>query len=206
MIFSLYQQFLAEDHHMYIKESIILAVGFVIIVPLIGFLVKILVTGVLRTILCTVNRSGKLYLFFANRLTFMGVVWHELSHALFAFVTGAKVEEISLYHKEGDHLGHVKFRPRGIWIARCIQLSLSACAPVIMGLVALFGIYCFLTGMELPVWGVFVAGYLFVSIMVHMDMSPEDLKAYVKGVPFFFALFFIITYVYISGHPDILGR
>ncbi|MCR5674640.1 MAG: M50 family metallopeptidase [Lachnospiraceae bacterium] len=189
---------------MYIKESAIAAVALVAVIPLVGFAVNYVVTGILQTLFSLISRSGGLYLFFANRLTFAGVIWHELSHALFAFLTGAKVEEISLYHKEGNHLGYVKFRPRGIWPAQCVQLSLSACAPVIMGILALFGIHAALRSLSLPVWGVVIAVYLFVSILVHMDMSPEDLKSYIKGVPFFLIVFFVLALVYISGHPEAL--
>ncbi len=185
---------------MYIRDSIIISVGLVIAVPLIGFIVKYVITRSLKFILGVFNRSGRLYLFFANRITFAGVIWHELSHALFAFITGAKVEKISLYHKEGDHLGYVRYRPRGIWVARCIQMSLSSCAPVIMGLAALLGIYYAVSTLELPVWALVIAGYLFISIMVHMDMSPEDLKSYVKGIPFFLIIFFIALYVYMISH------
>ncbi|MBO4337930.1 MAG: hypothetical protein J5842_07630 [Lachnospiraceae bacterium] len=185
---------------MYIRDSIIIAAGLVMAVPLIGFIVKYVITKVLKIALGIFNRSGKLYLFFANRITFAGVIWHELSHALFAFITGAKIEKISLYHKEGDHLGYVRYRPRGIWIARCIQMSLSSCAPVIMGLAALLGICFAVRTLELPVWALIIAGYLFISIMVHMDMSPEDLRSYAKGIPFFLILFFIAAYAYMVSH------
>lgn len=189
---------------MYFKESAIIAVGLIVIIPLIGFAVNYVITGILQLLCGLISRSGKLYLFFANRLTFPGVVWHELSHALFAFLTGAKVEEISLYHQEGNHLGYVKFRPRGIWPAQCVQLSLSACAPVIMGALGLSAIHIALTTLTLPVWGIVIAGYLFISIMIHMDMSPEDLKSYIKGIPFFLIVFFLVAYVYLSTNPEIL--
>ena len=188
---------------MYIKESIIIAIGLVIIVPLTGFMIRYAVMGLIRAILCAFNRSGKLYLFFANDLTFVGVVWHELSHALFAFITGAKVEKISFYHKEGDHLGCVRFRPRGGWIARSVQLSLSACAPVVMGMMALLGLYLTVHSFHLPVWGIVIAWYLFISVLVHMDMSKEDLESYARGIPFFLILFFAAAYIFFLTSPEI---
>ena len=187
---------------MYIKESMIIAIVLVAIIPLTGFLVNYVITGILSTIFGLINRSGKLYMFFANRVTFVGVMWHELSHALFAFITGAKVENIQFYHKEGDRLGCVSYRPRGPWPLRCIQHSLSSCAPVIMGLIALSGIYAASTVFQLPVWAIVIAVYLFISIMVHMDMSPQDLKQYVKGVPFLLVVFFAIAYLCIASDPS----
>lgn len=191
---------------MYLKESAVIALIAVAIIPFTGFLVNFVISGILGFLLGLVSRSGKLYMFFANRLTFIGVMWHELSHALFAFLTGAKVERIELYHREDDRLGCVSYRARGIWPLRCIQHSLSSCAPVVMGIVALLGITAVVSAFELPVWAVAIAVYLFISIMVHMDMSPQDLKQYVKGVPFLLVVFFIIAYVCLLNDPDMFVR
>ena len=47
--------------------------------------------------------------FIFNRLTFIGVFHHELSHALLATVTGAKVTKIVFFHPDGDRLGYVTY-------------------------------------------------------------------------------------------------
>jgi hypothetical protein len=187
---------------MMLKESAIIAVIIVAAIPLIGFLENVLIMGILRNVFGIISRSGGLFLFFVNRVTFVGVMYHELSHALFAFLTGAKVDKISLYHKEGDHLGYVQYRARGIWPLQCVQHSLSSCAPVVMGLLALAGIYSVLTKITLPVWGLALLIYVFVSILVHMDMSTQDLKLYLKGVPFFLILSFVIVLICLSINPD----
>ena len=74
-----------------LKYSALISLGVIIIIPLIGMIINFIVTIILSRII-----RGKLYLFVANTLTFPGVMYHELSHALFAFITGAKIEKISM--------------------------------------------------------------------------------------------------------------
>ncbi len=186
-----------------VKDSVIAATVLVAIIPLTGFLIDLVVMGIIRSLCGVISRSGGLYLFVANRLTFAGVIWHELSHALFAFISGAKVEKISLYHKEGDHLGYVRYRTRGPWPLQCVQHSLSSCAPVIMGIFALASIYTVLASFALPVWGFALLIYLFISILVHMDMSTQDLKLYVRGVPLFWVIFFLIALAALYRDPQL---
>ncbi|MCR5283487.1 MAG: M50 family metallopeptidase [Lachnospiraceae bacterium] len=182
-----------------LKQSLLIALCGIIVLPLTGFVVSFIVSRCLQIILGIVDKTGAVYLFFVNRLTFMGTVYHELSHALFAFLTGAKVNKISLYHMENGRLGYVRYTPRGPWILRSVQMSLASCAPVIMGILAEAGIALLFATKTLPVWGTILLGYLFISVLLHMDMSPEDLKAYMKGIPIFFVAFFIGGYLYLAG-------
>ena len=178
-------------------QSIIIAVGGVMIMPLIGLIVHGIVSGILERLFGLISRSGALYLFFANTLTFPGVMYHELSHAFFAFITGAKINEIKLYQKREGHLGYVNYTPRGPWAFRCLQLSVASCGPVIAGIIALVGlIYTFTEYAFMPVWGKGILIYLGISVLIHMDMSYADLKSYVKGIPFFIILIFVISFVY----------
>ncbi len=180
-----------------IGQSIIIAAGGVMILPLIGLIIHGVVTGILQRFFGLISRSGALYLFFANTLTFPGVMYHELSHALLAFVTGARINEIRLYQKREGHLGYVNYTPRGPWAVRCLQLSLASCAPVITGIIAIAGIiFSFMKCIAIPAWGRVILIYLGVSVLIHMDMSYADLKSYVKGIPFFLLLIFVISVAY----------
>lgn len=126
--------------------------------------------------------NKKLTLLIMNYVTFPGTVIHELSHALFATMTGAKVTEISFFPK-GDTLGHVNYITNGGILAKRIQLSLTSCAPVITGLI-----------IQIPViWaaekGYFdrplimaVVIYTDISIITHADMSRTDLSNYIRGL------------------------
>ncbi len=162
--------------------------------PLIGFIVNFISSMVLRKLLGFISRTGKLYLFVVNRLTFPGVMYHELSHALFAFITGAKVNEIKLYQKKDGHLGYVKYTPQGILPIRSVQMAFTSCAPVLMGII-----------LEMIIMGIFysfhfvpkmtkvVLAYLFISVLLHMDMSKEDVKSYIKGAWSIMIIAFMIS-------------
>lgn len=117
-----------------------------------------------------------------NRVTFVGTVVHECSHALFMVLTGAKITEFSIWDTKGDSLGHVSYYNRGPLILKAFQDSLSACAPVIIGLLFEGLIWYIIMNKELPIWADILLWYTFISIIDHMSMSPQDLKNYFKGI------------------------
>ena len=167
------------------------------VVPVIGASVNFIVSVVLGKGLSLINKNGKLYLFVVNTLTFPGVWYHELSHALFAFLSGAKVDKIKLYEKKDGHLGYVIYTPRGKWVSRSMQLCMASCAPVVMGMLADAAIIWLIYAVTLPVWAYILLGYLAVSILIHMDMSGADLKSYLKGCPFFFLFVMVISALFV---------
>ncbi|MBQ5579941.1 MAG: M50 family metallopeptidase, partial [Clostridia bacterium] len=69
--------------------------------------------------------------------TYIGTVIHELSHATFAFFTGAKVNKITLI-PHGTTLGSVEYTPRGNKFVKGIQNSLSAIATTLVGTAILY--------------------------------------------------------------------
>lgn len=171
-----------------LQKAFLYTVIMLMIFPAVGFLIDFVLSGILSFLLGIIDRRGRAFVFFENRVTFVGVIYHELSHALFAFLSGAKIRKISLYHKEGNRLGYVKYTPRGIWLFRGLQMSLASCAPVVTGSFAMYWGYRLLTEASLSGWKLFLWGYLMISVLVHMDMSSEDLKVYLKGVPACFLL------------------
>ena len=66
--------------------------------PLLGRVIDLFVQYVIGGIIKLITGSYNRFVVFYNYLTFPGVIWHEMSHAAFAIVTGAKVESI----KEND--------------------------------------------------------------------------------------------------------
>ena len=175
------------------KYSALISLAIIVAIPLTGFLIHLFVTGLIRNLLSLIDPSGKLFLFVANTLTFPGVCYHELSHALFALITGAKVKKIVLYHKEGNHLGYVEMVPRGPLPLKWMQMSFSACAPVITGLIGECTILWAFIMLELPIWAAVLLGFFFFCLLIHMEMSGADIKGYLKGIPFFFLLFFLLA-------------
>ncbi|MBR3575037.1 MAG: hypothetical protein IKN97_07705 [Lachnospiraceae bacterium] len=168
--------------------SLLNALVICLALPLIGIAVEFVCAHLIRKLM----PAGAYFLVY-NYLTIPGVMWHELSHALFAFVTLAKVNKIELFKPRNGSLGRVNFTPRGPYLLRCLQLSLASCAPVITGMLAVFG-YMHLIGsysFSLPVH--ILLGYLIICIVLHMTMSGADLKLYFKGILVFFILFFVCS-------------
>lgn len=72
-----------------------------------------------------------------TRWTAVGVIFHELSHLLFAFFTGAKIEGFRLYRfkrsEDDGVLGYVNYVPRGFFLMRTVQNTLTGIAPALLG-------------------------------------------------------------------------
>lgn len=149
-----------------------------------------LLTGVLAAFLG--NRAA---FFIRNRLTFIGTVHHELAHALFAFLSGAKIKKIELFHVRGNQLGCVEFYPRGNRFVKAIQMTLASIAPVIMGGVSLCVLYYFWHYQCFEPWHYVLTGYLIVSILFHMNMSPQDVKNAWKGMPVMMLICYVMFYI-----------
>ena len=130
-----------------------------------------------------------------NYLFFPGVMLHELAHALFAVLTGAKVTELALFKREGDTLGHVNASMRGNMFMIAIQRIFISSAPMFVGTgVVLLCRYLILT-LTIPLWGKILIGYIGVAMFFHMTMSVEDIKIYVKGIPIFMCIVFVVSLI-----------
>ena len=176
-----------------ICQSAIISLTVCLAVPLIGLLIHGIFAFILQKILSIVDRTGTLYLIIGNVITFPGVIMHELSHALFALITGAKVNKVRLYGIKGDSLGNVNFTPRGLKIFKAIQLALASCAPVISGLITETVILYALKIYQMQTWQTAILIYLMISILMHMDMSSSDISNYIKGMKVIFPVTFLIT-------------
>lgn len=128
------------------------------------------------------------------RLTFPGTVIHEFSHAMFAFLTGAKVTKIQCFSIKKNTLGYVTYQTRGSKLQQMVQHGLSACAPVISGLI-LAPMFLSLMFTAEPIMIKILAGYMTISVVNHMNMSWLDVKQYVKGVPIIFLIIFTVSYI-----------
>lgn len=159
--------------------SLIIIIGIFILLPLFGKLIDLieqLEYKILSKIMSISTASIVI-----NRLTFPGVITHELAHALFAFISGAKVISIHIFSIfKGDTLGYVEYAPRGGVIRRNFQIFFTSLAPVIINI----GL-CILTGylaLKFNIWySYLILGYLFISFLNHASMSTQDLKLYFKG-------------------------
>lgn len=130
-----------------------------------------------------------------NYITFPGTVHHELSHALLTFLTGAKIDSISLFKPNGDSLGSVEYHNRGSFVLRAIQNSMSAIAPVLCGAATSSVIIYAMLNCKLPILAIIVLVYILISIILHMRMSRADIKIMWKGIPVIFLLALIVVWL-----------
>lgn len=158
----------------------------------VGFVVEF----AFKTILKLFVKAEKISLI-ESYLTLPGVLFHECSHALFATLSGAHVTEMNLIPRaEPDGsmtLGYVTYETRGGKFARSIQSTLASIAPTIMGLIAMGAILMFAipacenNGVLSLIWW-----YLFLCLILHSEMSAQDIKVAMSGLPFVCLGLFVI--------------
>lgn len=185
-------------------DVLIYAALALLLFPLLGAFVNFILINLLKIPFSIIDRTGRAFLFFINKLTFLGVVHHELSHALLAFITGAKIKSISLYHEENGHLGCVSYQPRGVLLLRSLQLSLASSAPVFIGIISEFFLIQLVLTKSLSGILTTLVSYLILSIAIHMDMSFQDIKVYLKGTPGCFVILFLLFLIIKLVNPAFL--
>ena len=148
---------------------------------LLGWVIRII--SDLATSILSVFVGSHIAYWIRNYLTYLGTVHHELSHALIATLTGAKVLSISLLPR-GTTLGSVKFNLRGNRFTRAMQNTLASAAPVYCGALTLIA----LTRFALPhctlLWQTVLWYYLAISVFFHMTLSRRDIANIVQAFPF----------------------
>ena len=160
------------------------------VVILVGFIINYL--GYAIAFLVGLFIDPRIVFNIINYLFFPGVMLHELSHAFMAIITGAKVTEVALFKREEDSLGHVAFINRGNLFLVSLQNIFASAAPMFCGAAICYGCYYGVTHLAI-LWLRILLGYIGVSMFFHMTMSIQDIKIYIKGVPIFMGLIFIIT-------------
>lgn len=168
----------------------------VILTPVVAGLLLYCLERLQVEILKKINRDFAF--FFVNFLTFPGTFVHEMSHLIFAVISGAEVHEICMFENDNGRLGHISYQVRGPWFMQAVQHSLTAVAPTVVCI----GLGCFLLnyiftaklslGMNIGLW------YLVISLIDHSTMSDADLDHYFRGVWIFvvplFLFFFILGF------------
>ena len=133
-------------------------------------------------------------------LTYPGVVFHELSHALFALVSGARVTGISLRRRpsadgRGWVLGSVTFVPRGNRVLQSFQLAFTGAAPLVTGMAAMYLMLRYAFPACTETWQELVWGYLFLCVLLHTELSRADLRRILEGLPIVLLVLFAIFLV-----------
>lgn len=164
----------------------------IVAVPLVGLLIEFITMEITKGLAKHMGVSTALFIM--NGLTFVGTIHHELSHALYALITGAKVTKIEVFKPQDNRLGCVEFIPRGNWFTKALQLTLSGIAPTVQGFITLCLLGVLFFHLPAILWVQILMGYLMFSIFIHMTMSGADMKAAVKGLPIVMVLVFIICF------------
>lgn len=139
--------------------------------------------------------NGGLARFIDNRLTFIGVIHHELSHALLALITGAKIKSCKIFKIENDTLGSVNIIPRGPFLVRLFQQAMTGIAPVVCGSMTLYVIYYYGLYLRPNIdWITVLLGLLAMSISYHMSMSKQDVKVARGGLTIVYLLLVVISF------------
>lgn len=123
------------------------------------------------------NFGGWIIVLFDQYLTLPGVLIHELSHAFGAILTGAKVVHFTII-KHGDALGSVQVAFTSSLILGSIQRFVVAVAPILIGGLLTFLIYTRMAGHH-NFWSI----YFLVCIIAHMDLSSQDVRVLLPGLP-----------------------
>lgn len=172
----------------------IISISIILSVIIIGALIEKL--EILQIRLLTQAFNAKVACLIVNRLTFVGTIIHEYSHAFFAMLSGAKVTEIRCFDiGKGDQLGHCSFYTQGSKLQQMMQLTLTSCAPVVMGLLFETILIKFILPLDMNIGLRIFVWYCIISIADHMTMSSVDIKNYCRGLVMLLPLLFAIVWV-----------
>jgi hypothetical protein len=194
------KEFLGQVVEYYNKIHDIPALYALIIAALLPFV--IIAVGYLIQLIGEALASGLSIMFapqvasgLVNYVFFPGVVLHEMAHAFLAVITGAKITEVALFKHVDDSLGHVNFRNRGNIIVVALQNIFISSAPMFIGAVVVWGCFYWIHALgHTLLWLRILLGYIGVSMFFHMTMSPADIKVYVKGIPLFIVIVFVVVF------------
>ena len=165
-----------------------------LVIPAIGCLIHLIRTVILRVIGEVVG--GETAWFIANRATFLGVVHHECAHALVAVLTSGKIEQMQMFHPQGDQLGCVVWRPRRLYPGSCaIQYTLVSIAPVVFGCCTVYFLGKYGFPLCTSVWQTILLGYILFSIFIQSTMSRQDMHVAAKGLPACAVIIFAVLFL-----------
>lgn len=181
---------MSQQFQIALRTSLIICLGF----PFLGLFIKNISVYTAKFF----SRKGtKFYVILHNYLTIPGVFHHELSHAALAFLTGAKIGHIHLFKPDENEgsLGSVSFAPRGPVPIQAIQMFLTSIAPVPCGIATCWIIQHFiLVKPDLNIVQNITFRYLIICILIHANMSVQDIITMAKGFPLVFIMIFLISY------------
>lgn len=137
---------------------------------------------------------GNAAYFFDTKVTFWGVLHHELSHAIAGILTGAKILKFDGYHVEQEEktLGSVQFLTSKNSALKGIQLFCISIAPLIGAYATCSILFYFLLSPYtadaysffdvIGTWRFWLFLILATPIIYHADLSKQDMFNAIKGI------------------------
>lgn len=176
-----------------IKYSVLTSLYYLVYLLLIITAITLVKRTVLEIIKYIFGYKGAYWI--ETKFTFIGVILHEMAHALMAVITGAKVVKVNLFNitPRGRELGSVDVACCGPSWLKSIQKVLIGMAPIISGFALLYLLNDIEVDGALKIIGLI---YLKFSIAFHMDMSAEDRSVFMSGVPLLFIMSMICIGLY----------
>ena len=164
----------------------------VLLAPVVAGLILFGLERLQVSLIGALNRD--LAYFFVNFVTFPGTFVHEMSHLVFAVITGAEVNEVCMFENDGGRLGHISYRTRGPWFMEAVQHSLTAVAPTVVGFALGYVLLKYIFAGTHSVWAYVGLWYLVISLIDHSTMSDSDLEHYFQGVWIFILPVFLVFF------------
>ena len=126
-----------------------------------------------------------------NRLTIIGTLQHELGHAIFAVIFGARLTKFQILpDKRQGTLGQVQYITRGPRWLQNIQSTISQLGPIILGQIVLTALP-YVKDWVVDKYSVsgftgYAINLLFLYIMccivIHMQLQKQDIRVMFKGL------------------------
>lgn len=197
-------QFMTYTGEMMRTNPMNATVLWIIAIPVFGLLIEYGIVYTLKGVCAFIGfffnwteqqKRGLLYLLYIF-VFYAGVIAHEFAHFIVAVVLRAEIISVDLLDKnfiETGTLGSVEYAPTGGLVRRGLQHFLISSAPVWLGAFNIFWAYnTMLAHSDSLVWQLGLS-YLIISIIIHMNMSIDDLKLYLRGIPTILVLGWIAT-------------
>lgn len=140
-----------------------------------------------------------------------GVIMHELSHALFLTLTGARVTEIvvradsrhpwTLYRSRSASSqaryssaasGYVSYRRRGPFIVQSLQRVAGASAPTLVGVACIYLLVQALMGSCSVWWQYALCIYLLICAINGATLSTVDIRDMAPGLPVCLVILYLV--------------
>ena len=180
-------------------QALIWTLAIVLTLFAVGMLMGALRHAVIEGLLARVL-GNRLAIFVGYYLTIIGTLHHELAHALGYLLTGGRIHKISIFPKpqpDGSiRLGYVTSSTRGPLLLQALQNTLGATGPLYFGFLSIWLLRTFAVPCASNLYLLIFVWYTIISIALHMELSPADLRSLARGLlPSLLLLYLVVLLI-----------